>query len=488
MLFNSFQFLLFFVLVTVLYYSLPHKFRWILLLISSYYFYMVWKPELIILIIFSTFVNYILSLMIYRQKDNFLRKRYLLISLLINFGLLFVFKYLVFFNHTFMGLFGFMGITYPISDFDIILPMGISFYTFQAASYTIDVYRKRLKPARHYGIFSLYITFFPQLVAGPIERSENLLPQFYKKHKLQPRRVVMGLKIMMIGFFKKIVIADRVSVAVNTVYQNPEGFGGLALIFATVLFAFQIYCDFSGYSDIAVGAARVLGFDLMENFKSPFLSKSIQEHWRRWHVSLSSWFTDYVYIPLGGNRKGKWKQYRNILITFLISGLWHGSSFTYVVWGGLHGVMQVAGSLTSGFRNNIKKTLHIEKNPIASSISIICTFLLVCFAFIFFRSSTLSQAFYIISHLFSDVAEWTSIQYLYENVTAMGLQLTELITVVLAIVFLMLMEILSKEKQIYEMIENRYFIVRLAFYLFVATAVLTLGVYYNAGEFIYFQF
>lgn len=488
MLFNSFQFLVFFIAVVFFYYLLPHRFRWILLLAASYYFYMVWKPALIVLIVFSTFINYILSLAIERERQERKRKHFLLASIFINFGLLFIFKYLVFLNQSIMGLFMKTGVTYPIPDFDIILPMGISFYTFQAASYTIDVYRKKIKPIRHYGIFSLYITFFPQLVAGPIERSENLLPQFYQKHRFRLKRMVMGFKIMLLGFFKKIVIADRVAMLVNTVYASPEQYGGLAFIIATVLFAFQIYCDFSGYSDIALGAARVLGFQLMKNFENPFLSKSIKEHWRRWHISLSSWFMDYVYIPLGGNRGGKWKAYRNTMITFLVSGLWHGSNWTYVIWGGIHGFYQVTGSITSEIRNRIKQFFHVENSRLVSGCSVLFTFGLICFAFIFFRSKNLEQAIYIIRHLFSDVSLWSNKQYLYELITGMGVQLTELIVICGAILFLMTMEVISGKRQVYEMIEKKNLLVRLAFYVFVASAVLTLGVYYNAGEFIYFQF
>lgn len=488
MLFNSFTFIIFFAVVTILYFILPHKFRWVILLISSYMFYMAWRPELILLIVFSTFVNYIISLLIYREKEQKYKKRYLIISLIINFGLLFIFKYLVFINQTFISLFSNIGLNYPIREFDIILPMGISFYTFQAASYTIDVYKGDIKPVRHYGIFSLFITFFPQLVAGPIERSGNLLPQFYVKHKFNLERCVEGLKIMLFGYFKKIVIADRVAVAVNTIYNSPQNYDGLYFVIASVLFAFQIYCDFSGYSDIAMGSAKVLGFDLMTNFEKPYFSKSIKEFWRRWHVSLSTWFMDYVYIPLGGSRNGKFKHYRNLLVTFLISGLWHGSNWTFVLWGGIHGVYQVIGLITLGFRNKIKSTLRLESSYTMTIISTFITFVLVCFAWIFFRANTASDALYIAGNLFAGIKNWTNSQYLYEVITGLGINLYELKVVVVSIIVLMSAELISGKENIHLFLKKKMFVFRLGFYVLIATIVMTTGVYYDAGAFIYFQF
>ena len=389
MLFNSFTFIVFFITVSILYFIIPHSVRWVLLLAASFVFYMAWNPYLIVLILFTIFVNYFSALRIYSEKRKRHKKRILIFSMLVDFGLLFIFKYLGFMNDTLLALFG---NNWPVETLNIILPMGISFYTFQAASYTIDVYRGDIKPERHFGIFALFVMFFPQLVAGPIERSRNLLPQFYEKHGFDAHRVVSGIRIMLWGFFKKIVIADRAAIAVNTIYNSAFDYKGLYLTAATVLFAFQIYCDFSGYSDIAKGCARVLGFDLMDNFKNPYLSKSIKEFWRRWHISLSTWFMDYVYIPLGGNREGEAKKDRNLLITFLVSGLWHGANWTFVLWGGLHGIYQVIGQLTLGMRRRVKKLLHLYDNKIGGLISVIITFGLVCFGWIFFRANTASDA------------------------------------------------------------------------------------------------
>ena len=511
MLFNSFDFILFFIVVVVLYYLSPYRFRWILLLVASYYFYICWRPKeliFILLIVFYSIVNYIFSIAMYKQKNAVKRKRYLFITLFINFGLLFLFKYAVFLNESFMNIIskailwyyrdlGTEGAIlksqlflehYPARDFDIILPMGISFYTFQATAYSIDVYRKQMKPIKHYGIFSLFITFFPQLVAGPIERSRNLLPQFYKKHRFQKENVLLGLKWMLWGFFKKIVIADRVSTAVNTIYNAAQSYSGFYFVFATILFAFQIYCDFSGYSDIAFGSAKVLGFDLMHNFEKPYLSKSIKELWRRWHISLSTWFMDYIYIPLGGNRKGKFRKCFNLFITFFVSGIWHGANWTFAVWGAMHGIYLVMGILTENVRKHIKKILHLNNNIIWNFCSIIFTFLLFCTSLIIFRANTISDAIYIFQHIFDNIQQWTNAQYIYEIITSMGINLFELTIVMLSILFLMLLEVFTAKDFVISGIEKTNCVVRFTFYVFLTVWILSTGVFYNAGEFIYFQF
>lgn len=511
MLFNSFHFILFFILITTIYYSIPHKIRWLLLLLASYYFYICWRPKQIIfilLIILSTFTNYIFSLAMYREKKRKKRKKYLYITLFINFGLLFLFKYAVFMNETIMHLITNMIAwqyrdlgaeqallkaqlflsNYPARDFDIILPMGISFYTFQATSYSIDVYRRDIKPVRHYGIFSLFISFFPQLVAGPIERSRNLLPQFYQKHTFKMENILLGLKWILWGFFKKIVIADRVSTAVNTIYNAPTNYSGFYFVLATILFAFQIYCDFSGYSDIALGSAKVLGFRLMHNFEKPYLSKSIKEIWRRWHVSLSTWFMDYIYIPLGGNRKGKLRKCFNLFFTFFISGIWHGANWTFALWGAMHGVYLVIGILTEKIRTKIKKFFHLDGSKIVHFICIVVTFLLFTLSLIMFRANTITDAFYIFRHLLDNLQQWTSAQYLYEVITSMGINLVELIIVVVSILFLMFLEIATGKEYVIDGIEKRNVIVRMAFYILLSTWILCTGVFYNSGEFIYFQF
>lgn len=488
MLFNSFTFLVFFIMVTTVYFILPYKTRWLLLLAASCVFYMAWNSYLILLIVFTILVNYISAIKIYYSRGKRHKKRILSICMLINFGLLFVFKYLGFMNSTVIAVSSALNLNWPIKVIKIILPMGISFYTFQASSYTIDVYKGRIKPEKHFGIFALFVMFFPQLVAGPIERSENLLPQFYEEHNFDAERIVSGIRIMLWGFFKKIVIADRVSIAVNTVYNSVTDYKGLYLALATLLFAFQIYCDFSGYSDIAKGCARVLGFNLMDNFLNPYLSMSIKEFWKRWHISLSSWFMDYVYIPLGGNRKGEAKKYRNLLVTFLVSGLWHGANWTFVLWGGIHGIFQTLGGITSGARIGVKKKFGLYNNKVINFISILITFALVCFGWIFFRANTASDAAYVIKNMLFGFRGWSDKQYIYEVITGMGLNLYEMIVVAAALLFMVITEFFSGKRPVYDVIENKNSVIRLIFYTITAVFILSAGVFYEAGAFIYFQF
>lgn len=331
MLFNSLEFIIFFPIVVALYFALNPKYRWILLLIASYYFYMCWNYKYIILIAASTIIDYIAGICIYHTRKKYLKTLFLLTSLMTNLGLLFFFKYFNFFGDSFNYVFEKFNIFYRVPAYHFLLPVGISFYTFQTLSYTIDIYKEGHKPEYHFGKFALFVSFFPQLVAGPIERSTNLLPQFHKNFTFDYNRIKSGIVQMCWGFFKKVVIADRLAEYVNAVYNNASDYQGLPLIIATVFFAFQIYCDFSGYSDIAIGSAKILGYDLMQNFRRPYLAVNIQDFWRRWHISLSTWFRDYVYIPLGGSRVKKLRWHFNLFITFLISGLWHGAEWTFII-------------------------------------------------------------------------------------------------------------------------------------------------------------
>ncbi len=462
MLFNSFTFLIFFTLNVIIYYLLPHKMRWIFLLVCSYIFYMFWKPVLIILIVFSTLVNFVAAKMIY---DDIYKKTTLTVCMAINFGLLFIFKYLTFINTSIASAFGFLGLNYPIPAFDIILPMGISFYTFQAASYTIDVYRDIYKPEKNFFRFSLFISFFPQLVAGPIERTDRLLPQLFTRKRFKADNLIQGSKYILTGFYKKIVIADRLAPYVNTIYKAPQEYGAINLAIATVMFAFQIYCDFSGYSDIAVGCARILGIELCQNFNSPYFAKGIKDFWRRWHISLSGWFRDYCYIPLGGNRKGFLRSQLNILTTFLASGLWHGANWTFVIWGGLHGLFQV---IENCFSYLFKKPVDFLK-----PLYLVFTFLLVCLAWIFFRSETVSDAFLIVGKILT-LDGGLSASAFFNAFSVFKTGLAEVILISLCVVYLLVFEIF-RFKGIF-------------FYLSLLLIILSLGVYGSAGAFIYFQF
>ena len=394
MLFNSLEFLIFFPIVTILYFVLPYRFRWALLLIASCYFYMVFKPVYILILGFTIVIDYYAGIYIEKTEGK-KRKLYLTLSLIANIGVLAIFKYFNFLNLNFTWLLEGIDLKNPIPFLDILLPIGLSFHTFQAMSYTIEVYRGNQKAEHHFGIYALYVMFYPQLVAGPIERPQNVLPQFHIKHKYDFERMKSGLMMMAWGLFKKVVIADRLSMVVDYAYENPSEKTGLTLLIATFFYTFQIYCDFSGYSDVALGSAKVMGYDLMENFRTPYFSTSISEFWRRWHISLSTWFRDYLYIPLGGNRVSEGRRYFNQFFVFMISGLWHGAAWTFVLWGSLHGFYLIFAVL----RDKYLPKLSLPKNLLGKSINLITTFILVMLAWVFFRADGLKDAFTILKKI-----------------------------------------------------------------------------------------
>jgi len=388
MLFNSLEYLVFFPLVVGLYFLLPQRARWAWLLGASCVFYMFFIPAYISILAVTIVIDYVCGIQIENAQGK-ARKRWLVLSIISTCAVLFVFKYFNFFTGSFAAMGKFFGLTYPQPILEIILPIGLSFHTFQSLSYVIEVYRGNQKSERHFGIYSLYVMFFPQLVAGPIERPQNLLHQFREKHVASVDDVAWGLKRIAWGVFKKVVIADRCAIEVNYIYAAPSGHDAPQLILATFLFSMQIYGDFSGYSDIAIGSARILGFRLMENFKAPYFSKSIGEFWRCWHISLSTWFKDYVYIPLGGNRKGSPRTCLNLFLTFILSGLWHGANWTYVIWGALNGGFQVVGKLSSKVRDRLFSFVpEILRKLGAWGV----TFFLTLSAWVFFRASTFGDA------------------------------------------------------------------------------------------------
>lgn len=404
MLFNSLEFIVFFLLVTTAYFCTPQKFKWMLLLLASSLFYMYFRVVYILILYSTIVIVYFSGLAIERSVHKKARRAYLIIGLLANLSVLAFFKYYNFISFNFSGLGTWTGNPPDSPLSEILLPIGLSFHTFQAISYLIEVYRGKQKAERHPGIFALYVMFYPQLVAGPIERPQHLLPQFYERHRFDLPRVASGLKLMLWGFFKKVVIADNLAPIVSQVYDHPQQYQGLPLLAATGAFAFQIYCDFSGYSDIALGCARVMGYDLMTNFQFPYLSQTVAEFWRRWHISLSSWFRDYVYIPLGGNRQGTFTACRNLLVVFTLCGIWHGASWNFVIWGLLHGFYLVFRLITRSLRGSLVKATGLHSNPaLARNLNISLTFLAVCFAWIFFRAATVNDAFYIIRHLFAGI-------------------------------------------------------------------------------------
>ncbi|MBZ0166614.1 MAG: MBOAT family protein, partial [Candidatus Omnitrophica bacterium] len=406
MLFNSIEFLIYFVLVTTVYFAVPNRWKWLYLLLASYYFYMCWQPKYIVLILISTVIDYWAGRRMGDLEDKKRRRKYLLLSLAANLGLLFSFKYFNFFGDSFNAVLTALNSSYLVPHLTVLLPVGISFYTFQTLSYSIDVYYGQQKPQRHFGRFALFVAFFPQLVAGPIERSRHLLPQFNSPKGFDYARVTDGLKLMLWGLFKKAVIADRVAVFVVAVYDHPQDYTGWPLILATVFFAFQIYCDFSGYSDIAIGSSKVLGIDLMDNFNRPYFSKSVAEFWKRWHISLSTWFRDYVYIPMGGSRVPRARLYFNLLFVFVVSGLWHGANWTFVIWGALNGFYLLFSIFSETFRARWCALIGLDRRPLLHKyVKVAITFGLINFAWIYFRANTLADAWYISTHLFSGLTD-----------------------------------------------------------------------------------
>ncbi len=431
MTFNSSAFLLFFPVVLLFHFLVPTKYRCVPLLILSYYFYACWNVGLMGLIIFTTAVSYVSGLLLERTDKKSTRRLLLAITLIACLGVLFFYKYFDFFTSTVSSVISlFSGQPAAGVSLELILPVGISFYTFQTLSYVIDVYRKNIPAEKNFIYYALFVTFFPQLVAGPIERPENLLPQLKAPHRFSKENFVTGSAVMLIGYFKKIAVADIIAPYVNSVFNNASSATGLAVILASCLFAVQIYCDFSGYTDIAIGCSRIMGIKLMQNFNRPYMSKSIKEFWSRWHISLSSWFKDYLYIPLGGNRCSKLRNMINIMIVFTVSGLWHGANMTFVLWGALHGFYQIIGRVTLKARNGfIGKIGLSEESSVIKAWRTFFTFVLVTFAWIFFRANSISDLGILLSKLVSPGS-------LTELGNIMGFTLSSCVVIILAIVLL----------------------------------------------------
>jgi alginate O-acetyltransferase complex protein AlgI len=455
MLFNSFHYLLFFPIVVILYFILPGNKKHIFLLAASYYFYMSWKPIYLVLILVTTAVSFFTAKFLAKYEDK--KKLYLALCILINFGILFVFKYFNFFNGMLADLAGKSG-SIGFFELKILLPVGISFYTFQTVSYVIDVYRDKRNLEKNFIFYALYVTYFPQLVAGPIERASNLLPQFRKEHKFDYDRTVAGIKVMVFGFFKKVVIADRISVVVAKAFADHAQLSSLNLFISVLLFGIQIYCDFSGYSDIAIGSARIMGIDLMVNFRRPYLAKGFRDFWSRWHISLSTWFKDYVYIPLGGNRKGKLRTILNTLLTFTLSGLWHGANYTFVLWGLLHGFFLVVDRFFSGLKRNF--------------LWIFPTYILSNLAWVLFRASSLEQAIKIYTEIFRFSGGF--------DIKAFGLNNYQLLVMAMSIFVLMV-------HSIYKEYNFKVKWLDVFGYAAALIAVIFFG-YFSNQEFIYFRF
>ena len=482
MLFNSTDFLIFLPVVFILYWFVLNKslnFQNLFVAIASYLFYGWWDWRFLSLIGISTIVDYSVGRGLAKAKSQKTRKLLLLTSIVVNLGFLGFFKYFNFFVDSFISAFSFLGFSLSPTSLNLILPVGISFYTFQTLSYTIDVYKGKLQPTKNLVAFAAFVSFFPQLVAGPIERASNLLPQFQKTRRFDYQESVNGLKQILWGMFKKIVIADRCAEIANLAFRNPSGHTGSALMIGMVLFSFQIYGDFSGYSDIAIGTARLFGFRLMKNFAYPYFSRDIAEFWRRWHISLTTWFRDYLYIPLGGSRVGVWKKIRNIFIVFLTSGFWHGANWTFVIWGAIHAVYYLPLQIFNRNRKNIEIVAKGKVLPSFRDIlNMLITFTLAAFAWIFFRADTISHALSFIGNMVS--------RSIFSMPNLPNRQL--LITLVLLLLFISL-EWVGRENNF--AIEKLWVraprIIRWGFY---AALIFLIGMFMQTEEtpFIYFQF
>lgn len=501
-LFNSLSFLIFFPAVTLAYFLLPYKARNYWLLAASYYFYMNWDAQYALLLFGCTLITYVSGLLIgFSRKESWKSvpkeqrrsgsaRLYVAVSFLLNLGLLGWFKYANFFFDNLRSLIGLFGIPLSVPKFDIILPVGISFFTFQALSYTMDVYRGNVRVEKNFFQYALFVSFFPQLVAGPIERSDHLLTQFDEKHAFEPDRVERGLMMMLWGYFQKVVIADRAAVLVNQVFNYYTSYAGMEIAVGAMFFAVQVYCDFAGYTNIAIGSAQVLGFDLMQNFREPYLARTVGEFWRRWHISMTSWFRDYLYIPLGGSRKGELRHYVNVMIVFLVSGLWHGAMWTFVIWGGLNGLFQIIGSLTANLRAGMLRTLHVNTAAFSHKLlQVVITFCLVDFSDIFFRANSVRGALAMIEHLFSKFNPWI----LFDGTLyTMGLNRLDFWITLAAVGVLFAVDVFHRkgmELRTALLRQNRLF--RWAVCYGAIFAILIFGSYgpnYNAASFIYFRF
>ncbi len=492
MLFNSLQFLLFFPIVTALYFALPHRARWPMLLAASCWFYMAFIPIYILILGFTIVVDYFAGLAIARSAGR-RRKTFLVASILANCGVLAFFKYYNFLNDNLLLLLQPLHLGHGLPYLHILLPIGLSFHTFQAMSYTIEVYRGRHAAERNFGIYALYVMFYPQLVAGPIERPQNLLHQFRERHAFDGARVADGLKQMLWGLFQKVVVADRLAPFVNQVYDHPHDYRGLPLLLATIFFAFQIYADFAGYSDIAIGAARVMGFQLMRNFNHPYFSRSISEFWKRWHISLSTWFRDYVYLPLGVNHLGRGRWLLNLFLTFLVSGLWHGARWTFVIWGGLNGLYLIAEIVAADLSRRRRWVGRVGRLlGRFPGLQIAWTFVLTCVAWVFFRAQSFRDAVGILGGMVGGMPDslrhLTVHDYVKANVL-LGQSRGEFLYAWLAIAALLGVHLAqARVGSVRVRLAAWPLPVRWAAYYALLVAVLFFGAFNQSRQFIYFQF
>ncbi|MBR5515166.1 MAG: MBOAT family protein [Clostridia bacterium] len=481
--FNSLEYLLFLPTVLILYFLLPKPIKNPMLLAASFFFYMCWEPKYALLMLLSIVLTYLCG--IFTEKEFAGRKKlWLVLCLITNLGILFFFKYFNFCTDTLSRVFSLFGTKQALPTLNVLLPVGISFYTFQALGYAIDVYRGDIKAEKNFIDYALFVSFFPQLVAGPIERTSNIIPQLKKSHKFRFTNLRDGFLLIIWGMMKKVLIADTLAIVVNVAYNDPHNYNGIQLAFATLCFSFQIYCDFSAYSDIARGSARIMNVELMRNFDFPYGAQSIKDFWRRWHISLSTWFKDYLYFPLGGSRVSKIRRCLNLMIVFLVSGLWHGAAMTYVVWGFLHGIYQVIGMLALPLKQKLYSKI-CKDNPVLSALRIAGTFILVNIAWILFRANSLSDAFGIFKKiLLIPVNEYKL------DLPVFGLSNSTLFIMFISVAVLILIDRANRNKPIAKIINNTVWL-KYAVYLIILLSILLFG-YYGPGfdpqSFVYFQF
>lgn len=478
--------LFFFCLVVTtvfIYWLLPFKYQTIFLVIVSYIFYMCYDIKSVLFLLFSTMSTFIAGILLERYSSQNIRKLIFLSTLIINIFILFLFKYLDFFNLNIQTIFKHINIHYTAPSMKLIVPLGISFYTFQIIGYLIDIYTGKIKSERNFFIYALYVSFFPKIMQGPIERTDNFLVQIREEREFQYKSFLENFMLILCGIFKKIMIADRLGVIVNNVYGNINDFTGIYYLIVAFFYSIQIYCDFSGYTDIARGCAGLMGFNLIENFKHPYLSNSIKDFWRRWHISLTRWFTEYIYIPLGGSRKGKLRWALNTGIVFMISGLWHGASWSFIIWGIIHAVYQIVGKFSSGIKTNVLSFLHLNNNFLYKIGSVLVNFSLITFAWIFFRANTFNEALLVIKGIFT-------IDNFNVDISLLNLTVNDVIIIIVLLILFVLYEIIDDKKPIICLVTKQVLVVRWSIYLLLIFTMIMFGVYgkLSAASFIYLQF
>ena len=500
MLFNSFGYAVFLPIIFLLHWITPRKWRWALLLAASCFFYATWGPEYIVVLLLTIVISYYAALYMERAGKQRGRsangkknrgaspsaKTVLVLSIIFCAGLLFFFKYLNFFSENVAALLQRFSIPMQPFTLRLALPIGISFYLFQTISYLVDVYKGKIPAERHFGIYAVYISFFPKVMQGPIERGESLLPQLHKPRRFHYGQASYGMKLMAWGFFKKLVLADGLSIYASQVYDNLSSYTGFSLMLATFFYAIQLYCDFSGYTDIALGSAGILGIRLSPNFRSPYFASSIKDFWGRWHISLSSWLRDYIYIPLGGSRVGRVRHALNIMITFLVSGLWHGASWNYVLWGGIHGALQIIEGFFPWNKKSSRFQTDRRLHAMLCIVTVPATFLLVCFAWIFFRAATLQDAFYVIRNMFTGIG--SPYTYIHDCALQLGLTFRNLVFHCLPLIPLFLFDLASLKTDVIALISRQRFFIRWPVYILLLLVILLFSEKGVTTEFIYMQF